>query len=164
MPIVPFESLPDSARVWVFGADRPVRGEAAERLLAEVDRYLAGWRAHGEPLTVARDWRADHFLTVAVDQTDAHASGCSIDGLFRTLGALEQRIGASLVGGGRVYWRRGDGGVRVGDRGDFARVAAEEGIGGDTRVFDPTVTTLGDWRARFDTTVQESWHAQLLGA
>jgi hypothetical protein len=99
MPTIAFDALPDTARVWVFAADRPVRGEGAERLLGEVDRYLAGWKAHGHPLTVARDWSADHFLTVAVDQTEAHASGCSIDGLFRRLQALEPALGTSLLGG-----------------------------------------------------------------
>jgi len=28
MPLVPFETLPDAARVWVFGSDRPL-SEAA---------------------------------------------------------------------------------------------------------------------------------------
>jgi hypothetical protein len=29
-------------------------------------------------------------------------------------------------------------------------------------VFDPTVTTLGEWRERFETRVAESWHSQLI--
>jgi hypothetical protein len=87
MPTVPFDQLPDDARVWVFASDRPLAGAHAERLLATVDAFLARWSAHGQPLTAARDWASDRFLVVAVDQRDAHASGCSIDGLFRTLQA-----------------------------------------------------------------------------
>jgi len=67
MPIVPFASLPDSARVWVFASDQPLTGAAADTLLAAVDGFLAAWRAHGLPLRCARDWRDGRFLAIGVD-------------------------------------------------------------------------------------------------
>ena len=162
MPLVPFESLPDDARVWVFASDRPLAGGDADRLLRSVDAYLERWKAHGQPLTVARTLTEDRFLTVAVDQRDAHASGCSVDGLFRTLKEIERDVGASLVGAGRVHFRASDGSVQSVDRADFGDLAAAGRVAADTRVFDPTVGTLGEWRARFETRVAESWHAQLI--
>src|SRR5436309_2053496 len=105
MPIVPFETLPDESRVWVFGSDRALAGRDAERLLAEVDRFLSQWKAHGVPLTCARDWRDEHLLTVGVDSTREDASGCSIDGLFRVLQTIERPLGTRLVGGGRLLSR-----------------------------------------------------------
>jgi hypothetical protein len=160
MPPVPFSSLPDDARVWVFAAADPVRGAAADALLARVDAFLATWAAHGVPLRCARDWRDDRFLAVGVDQSLEGASGCSIDGLFRTLHMLEPTLGTTLLGGGRVYWRGADGAVQVADRERFARQA-----GGDAAlpVFDTTVTTADGWRARFERPLAESWHAQLVG-
>lgn len=163
MPRVSFDSLPADARVWVFAADRPLTGDAADRLLGEVDRFLDGWAAHGEPLTSARDWRDDRFLAIAVDQRDAHASGCSVDGLFRIFKGLEGALGARLLGGGRVLWRGGDGVVRQATRAEFEALAATGEVGRATRVFDPTVDTAAAWRDRFETTAAESWHATLLG-
>ena len=143
MPRIPFDSLPDSARVWVFASDRPVTGPHAARLLGEVDRFLDGWGAHGQPLTAARDWVDDRFLAVAVDQRDAHASGCSIDGLFRTLQRLEPEIGASLVGGGRVYYRDAGGRVHAVSRDEFSERGSRGDVTPATPVFDPTVGTAG---------------------
>ena len=162
MPLVPFESLPDDARVWVFASDRPLAADSAARLLAETDRYLSGWKAHGEPLTCGRTLTESRFLTIAVDQRDAHASGCSVDGLHRTLKQVEREIGASLVGASRVHFRTPEGAVQSVERGEFAALAAEGLVRGDTRAFDPTVQTLGEWRARFETRVRDSWHARLL--
>src|SRR5258708_25662393 len=105
MPIVPFRELPDSARIWVFASDRELPGAPADTLLAAVDAFLAGWKAHGVPLRCAREWRDDRFLAVGVDVTAENASGCSIDGLFRTLQQLQREIGAQLVGGGRRFYR-----------------------------------------------------------
>jgi hypothetical protein len=162
MPRVDFARLPDDARVWVFAADRPLAAPAADRLLAEVDRFLDGWAAHGQPLTCARDWRESRFLAVAVDQSAAHASGCSIDGLFRVLQPLEAAIGATLLGGGRVLYRDASGTVQSVSRDEFSSLAVSGVVSGETRVFDTTVGTAGAWRERFESLAAEAWHASLL--
>lgn len=162
MPLVRLENLPDDARTWVFGADKTLDATASETLLSEVDRFLSQWKAHGAPLTVGRDWKYGRFLTVAVDQSTAGASGCSIDGLFRTLKALEPKLGASLVTSGLVFYRDVGGAIRSVDREGFTALSAEGKIQPDTPVFDPTVTTLGEWRARFELDAARSWHAGLL--
>ena len=164
MPLVPFDSLPDDSRVWVFAAEPPLHGAAAEQLLDDVERFLERWQAHGAPLRTGYDWREGRFLTVGVDQSTAGASGCSIDGLYRTLRALEPALGASLVGGGRIFYRDSAGCVVSVSREIFGDLATAGGVGRTTRVFDTTVTALGDWRARFETTLGASWHAQLVPA
>jgi hypothetical protein len=127
-------------------------------LLGTVDGYLAEWRAHGQPLTCARAWRDSRFLAIGVDQSDAYASGCSIDGMFRVLQQLQQRLGASLLGGGRVFYRAADGAIESVTRDEFPG----RDVSAETRVFDTTVATVGEWQTRFETYAGTSWHAALL--
>jgi hypothetical protein len=162
MPVVPFETLPDSSRVWVFGSDRLLTEEGTKVLLAGVDAHLDDWKAHGAPLTVGREWRDGRFLIVAVDQSTAGATGCSIDGLFRVLQQLEREAGASLVGGGRIFYRDNHGVVQSASRDEVAALAQSGGITKDTVVFDTTLTDLGTWRACFERRAKESWVADLL--
>lgn len=162
MPRVPFQSLPPSARLWVFGAERPILGSAAQGLLAAVDGHLERWNAHGAPLTCAREWTEDRFLTIGVDQSTAGASGCSIDGLFRLLKSMEGEVGTALVGGGTVYYRDPAGPVVAVTRDEFSELAADGAVRRDTRVFDLTVATVADWKERFETETARSWHAGLL--
>src|SRR5215813_10814736 len=159
MPIVPFNQLPDSARVWVFGSDQPLVGAAADTLLASVDQFLSEWRAHGIPLQCARDWREDRFLAVGVDVDEENASGCSIDGLFRTLQQLERVIGSRLVGGGRIFYRT-DSKVETATREEFLSRVREGGIGRDTPVFDTSLVEAGDWRTKFEQPAMTSWAAK----
>src|ERR1043166_4353610 len=156
MPIVSFESLPDSARVWVFGADQPLQGAAADTLLAAVDQFLAEWKAHGVPLYCAREWRDDRFLAIGVDTTRESASGCSIDGLFRTLHTLEREIGARMLGGGRVFYRE-NGGLRVSNREGFAERVQRGEVTKETPVFDTSITSAADWRTRFEQPAARAW-------
>lgn len=164
MPIVSFEALPDSARVWVFAAAAPVTGAAADVLLRQVDGHLSQWRAHGVPLVCARDWRDDRFLAVGVDEAASNASGCSIDALFHALRDLESQLGTSLVGNGAVYWRDASGAVMHADRPTFRAAAAAGALTVDTPVFDPTITSVGAWRREFEKPARDSWHARLLPA
>lgn len=164
MPRVEFKSLPDDARVWVFGAAGDVDSRGAERLLGAVDEFLAQWNAHGEPLTCAREWRNNRFLAIGVDQSTAGASGCSIDGLFRTLARLEPELGTTMLGGGRVYYRDDAGNVNAASRKSFNELAREGRVGAETPVFDTSLTSAAAWRSAFERPVRASWHADLIGA
>jgi hypothetical protein len=125
-----------------------------------VDAYLAQWKAHGSPLTCARSWRDDRFLTVGVDQRSAGASGCSIDAMVRVLSDLERQFGLTLTDHGPVLYRAGDRVERV-PRPAFARLAREGIVGPDTVVFDNTLTRLAELRAgRWELPARDSWHAR----
>jgi hypothetical protein len=158
MPLVPFNDLPPNARVWVFGAETPVTGAAADTLLAEVDQYLAQWKAHGFPLKAARDWREHRFLVIGIDPTEEQASGCSIDGLFRQLQQVQRTIGAQLLGGGRVFYRDDKGQAQSTSRDEFGSIASRGTV---KAVFDTSLTKLDDWRRRFEQPLQDSWAASL---
>ena len=162
MPVTTFDKLPDDARVWVFGAAAPVDDIDAAKLLAAVDAYLLQWKAHGHPLTAARDWRDERFLVIGVDQRTEGASGCSIDGLFRMLQELEQAVGSTMVGGGLVFFRGPGDLVCALPREDFEALSRRGGADGSTLVFDTTLTTASDYRARFEVPAAKSWHNTLL--
>ena len=124
--------------------------------------FLFQWKAHGHPLSCAREWREERFLVVGVDQNTEGASGCSIDGLFRTLQGLEAGIGASIVAGGNVYFRDELSFVHAVTRAEFEGMAKRKEVGATTSVFDTAVTTAGAYRAKFEHSASAGWHAALL--
>lgn len=164
MPRVPFEQLPDSARVWIFASGRPLHGGDAAVLLQEVDRFLDQWAAHDAPLRSAREWRDDRFLVIGVDPTHEQASGCSIDGLFHGLQALERALATELVTGGRVFYRDKKGTAQLARRGDVPTLAGAGALHGETPVFDTTITSARAYRAAFERPARETWVAALLAA
>jgi hypothetical protein len=161
MPVVPFNQLPDDARVWVFPSGRDLNTAERAALLTEVDGFLEQWKAHGAPLRSARELRDDRFLAIGVDPTLEQASGCSIDGLFRGLRALEQRFQTSLMAGSRVFYRDPGGAPRAVERQQVPALFADGTLTPDTRVFDTSVTDARAWRQRFEVPAAESWVARL---
>jgi hypothetical protein len=161
MPLVPFSDMPDSARVWVFASPQSVPAAEAARLASSVQRFVSGWLAHGRPVHGAMDWRYDRFLIVAADEVASGVSGCSIDSLFRTLGAVSDEMGVTLLDASLVWYRDASGNIQAVSRPDFRRMAAEGRVTDSTVVFDNTVATVGDLRSGgWERPAEESWHGK----
>ena len=129
-------------------------------MLEEADAFINQWMAHGVPLTAARDLRHNQFVLVGVDERAAGVSGCSIDALVRRMQQLESVLGLELINNGPVLYREGDAVVRV-SRERFAELAAAGTVGPTTRVFDNTLTRVGDLLAgKWEVKAADSWHAR----
>lgn len=154
--------LPDEARLWVFGADRPLAPEESARASEETARFLEGWAAHGEELAAACDWRHGRFLIIALDERRAAASGCSIDALMGHVRQLESNLDVGLVDGSPVWYRDGEE-IHVASRREFRELAMRGDVSGRTVVFDLTVQRLGELRAGgWERPANSSWHGRLL--
>jgi hypothetical protein len=158
MPRIPFDQLPSDARLWIFAAERPLSSEESRRVLAEADAFIDQWAAHGMLLTAGRDLRYNQFLLVGVDERAAGVSGCSVDALVRRMQQLESILRVELVNNGPVLYREGDAIERV-SRERFAELAASGTVGLSTRVFDNTLTRVGELQAgKWEVKAGESWH------
>jgi hypothetical protein len=155
---VDFDRMPPEARLWIFAAERPLTAAEQERLLGPVDEFLNHWKAHGAPLAAARDLRHGQFLMIAVDESTAGASGCSIDAMTRVLAGLEREMGLELVNHSPVLYRTPGGVARV-DRPSFAARARQGEVSPDTIVFDNTLTRVAELRDnRWEVPARQSWH------
>lgn len=160
MPRILFDQLPPDARLWIFAAERPLTAAESARVLEETDSFISQWTAHGVPLTAGRDLRHNQFILVGVDERAAGVSGCSIDALVRRMQQLESVLGLELVNNTPVLYREGDAIERV-SRDRFAELAASGTVGPSTRVFDNTLSRVGDLLAgKWEVKAADAWHAR----
>lgn len=158
---VDFAQLPGTARLWIFAAERSLTRDEQQALLGEVDAFLDEWKAHGAPLAAGRELRGDQFLLVAVDESSAGASGCSIDAMVRVLAELERTLGLELVNHAPVLFRSSDGAIARVSRSEFSDLARRGAVSADTVVFNNTLTRLQELRTgRWETPARDSWHAR----
>lgn len=157
MPRIELDHISDNAYIWVFGLSPRLDRPKQDTLLRAVDAFLAGWAAHGQPITSAREIRDGSFLIIAAE-SDSERSGCSIDKLFGTLRRLETELGVSIVDANRVFYRSADGTVEAASRETFGDQGRPQ-----TVVFDTTAESLRDIRnGRWERPAAESWHRHLL--
>lgn len=80
---IPFEQMPDHARVWIYQANRPLSSSELERISLTMEQGIKGWEAHGAPLQASFEIRFNQVVVVAVNESVNQASGCSIDASTR---------------------------------------------------------------------------------
>ncbi len=158
-----FPHLPDSSRLWVYGVGRPLTEDEESDLLARVDTFLDGWKAHGHPLAAAREWLYGRFLLVGVDDGVTPPSGCSIDALVRILRSMESDLETEIVGGAAVWYADGEGHVERVSRAEFKERAESGLVSEETTVFDPSITRVGELRAgEWERPAGDGWHRKYL--
>ena len=97
-----------------------------------------------------------------VDESQADASGCSIDKSVAFLKVLQAEYGVDLFNRMIFSYQDTSGQVYSVDRNTFARLYATEQINDDTLVFDPLVATKQDLDQAFVKKLSQSWHKRMI--
>src|SRR5687768_5083641 len=93
---VSFESLPQTARVWIFQSDRPFEGEELKKAEVKLREFTEEWAVHGTAFETSFSIRFNQFIVLAADESRQNASGCSIDSSVRVLKDIEKLLGIKL--------------------------------------------------------------------
>jgi len=93
---VPFEELPDQARVWVYVADSQLSDDEVFALQHQLRLFCDRWEAHKEPVKAWGGVMHNLFLVLVADE-DFHAvSGCSIDSSVHFIRETGKQIGVDF--------------------------------------------------------------------
>lgn len=156
---VPFDTLPDDSRIWIYQSSRKFSDEE----MAEIDRslreYTESWAAHGTGLEASYQLKYNRFIILAVNQETQAASGCSIDDSVRFIQSLEQRYQVDLLDKMNVTYRLGEH-IAHKPLADFKKMAKDKAVSGNTIVFNNLVNTVGEWRDYWEVPAIESWHSR----
>jgi hypothetical protein len=90
---IPFEQMPDHARVWIYQANRPLTANETQLIKQTLEAGTLGWEAHGAPLQASFEIRYNQVIVVAVNESVNQASGCSIDASTRWFKELAANLG-----------------------------------------------------------------------
>jgi hypothetical protein len=92
----PFETLADSARVWIYQAGRKLTEAEKSTISDTLTAFTQSWVAHGNPLKTSFAILYDQFIVLAADENFNEASGCSIDSSVRVIRQLDEQFSLEL--------------------------------------------------------------------
>lgn len=75
------ESFSDESRVWIYQSSRPFIEKEQREINEQLEQFYLQWLAHGERVTGWAKLLFNQFIVVMADNTGAHVSGCSADGM-----------------------------------------------------------------------------------
>lgn len=156
--IVPFDKLPEQARVWIYPSDRKLSTSEVADITVELTTFLEDWTAHGQALRTGFSIPYERFIVIGLDQ-NTQASGCSIDAQVRMIQLLEQKFKISLLDRMNVTFKQGEYFSHK-PLLEFKALVKSRSIGPQTIVFNNLVQTIAEFQSAWEVPAQESWHAR----
>lgn len=151
--------VPVGSQLWVFPFERALSGVELESLSVELKSVIERWKSHGAEVRGGFAVVDGQFLLVAGGSEGAMPSGCSIDGLFRSVTREAKKIEVPIADYSRVFYVEGEN-IRSASRQEFKELASE-----DTLVYDPAIQKVDAFRnGKFKLRAGDSWHKQLINA
>jgi hypothetical protein len=152
-----------NSRVWVYQSDKQLNDADVIKLQIMLDKFTTGWTAHNNQLKAKAEIRYNRFIILIVDESQAGASGCSIDKSVRFMKDVEQEFGINLFDRFNLAYRSGEEILSV-PRHTFEELISNKTIGTDTTVFNNMVQNLTQLETKWEVPFKDSWHIQLFSS
>ncbi|MFT5104003.1 MAG: hypothetical protein ACI86C_001664 [Candidatus Latescibacterota bacterium] len=159
--LTPFKDLPENARVWVYQSNRKLSDEELSIVETKASEFLKIWTAHGSHLEAGFEIKYNRFIVIGLNQTNASASGCSIDASVRFIQSLEKEFEIDLLDKMNVTFYNGDF-IAHKSLLDFKKMAKSRSVSSNTVVFNNLVNTKAEYLENWEVPAKESWHNRFL--
>ncbi|MDT0690191.1 ABC transporter ATPase [Salegentibacter sp. F188] len=159
--LVPFNTLPESSRVWIYQSNRSFTEEELQEITEKLELFVQRWTAHGAELKAGFEIKYKRFIIIALDQEINSASGCSIDASVHFIQQLEKEYDVDLLDKMNVSYKQGDF-VAYKNLIDFRKMAKEKAVSPKTIVFNNLVNTKAEYLSDWEVPASESWHNRFL--
>jgi hypothetical protein len=156
-----YSQMPGEAKVWIYQSNRPFTGDELRELEVQISQFADEWVSHNVKLRAFGAVYLKQFIVLMVDESQAGASGCSIDRSTYFLKLVERNFGVELFDRLTFAYRNSDE-VHTVPKEEFARLYRDGAINDDTLVFDNLVTTKEAFEKAWIKPLGESWHKRLV--
>jgi len=150
----------ENSRVWVYQANRKLTDNEVGEIKVLLDNFTTGWTAHNNQLKATAEVRYNRFLILIVDESQAGASGCSIDKSVHFMQQIESHFKINLFDRFNLAYREGNN-VLSAPRHEFEEKLKQRNINTDTIVFNNMVQNLSELNTKWEVPFKDSWHIQL---
>lgn len=149
-------ALDDSSKVWIYHASRPIPEELIPDVKGHIHSFVSNWVSHNRALKAYGNIFHNRMICLFVDETQAGASGCSIDtsvNFVKNLGAeydvdFFDRMIFSYIDNDAVYSAK---------KSELKELYQDQTINDSTLFFDNLVKTKEQFIQQWLVPLSDSW-------
>lgn len=154
-------TLADQSRIWIYQSNQPFPSSEIENIKTHLQSFCTSWTSHNRWLKADGAILHDRFIVLMVDETQAGASGCSIDKSVHFIQSLEAKYGVNMFDR-MLFAYQQDGEIKTAHRDEFSNLYAQNIINDETLVFDNLVKTKADFEQGWVKPLSQSWHKRMV--
>ena len=156
---IPFDQLPDNARVWVYPSSRKFTPDELLIIRQKTEVFLEQWTAHGTQLQAGLDMPYDRFIVLGLNESIQSASGCSIDASVHFIQSLEDIFKITLLDKMNVTFRNKNS-IQYISLKEFRTKAKKKKFNSDVIVFNNLVQNKMEYDSLWEVPASSSWHGR----
>lgn len=152
-----------ASRIWIYQSDRELSETEIAKLETQLNQFAQSWTAHNQQLKAAAQIAFNRFIILLVDESQAGASGCSIDKSVRFIKDVESEFNINLFDRFSTAYFDGNE-IKTASREQFENLLREGKVNAETIVFNNMVSTLADLQTKWQVPLKNSWHNRVFGS
>lgn len=156
-----YEALPNQTRIWIYQSSRSIRDHEVPVLKEQINLFVERWVSHNQKLRAYGDIYHNRFIVLMVDESQAGASGCSIDSSVHFVKQIGEAMGVDFFDRMTFAYQSNDK-VKVAPQEEFARLYKQGLITDETLVFDNLVDNKAAFESEWVKPLGTSWHRRLI--
>lgn len=151
-----------ASRVWVYVSGRTLTEAEANLAQTHLQAFAQQWTAHDRALKAYAEIFNHQIAILVVDETQAGASGCSIDKSVHFLESLGAQFQTDFFERMLFFYQDADGNIQAATRDAFAQLVQNGTIQSNTLVLNNLVKNLEELNTKWWVPFQDSWHIKFL--
>ena len=152
----------ENSRVWVYQSDKKLSDNEVNQIQKQLNSFVTSWTAHNNQLKAKAEVKYNRFLILIVDESQAGATGCSIDKSVNFMKQIGEAYHINLLDRFNLAYREGEE-VLSAPRHNFEAMIQQGTINKQTIVFNNMVQNLKELQTKWEVPFKDSWHIQLFG-
>jgi hypothetical protein len=153
--LIPFENMPDHARVWVYQTDRKLLDSEVKTAQVALNEQISQWAAHGAPLAGSVEILHNRFVIIAADELQNANSGCSIDASTNWLKNIGNQLGINFFDRSIAFMEGNE--VQTVQLLELKKAVSDLIIAPETIIFNNLVDNIAGFKQNWKQKAIESW-------
>lgn len=152
------ETFPKSSRIWVYQASRELNPSEMEYILSALRKFVPAWTAHDQQLS-AHGWVTNKlFLFLMVDESQAGASGCSIDSSVAFIRSLGEKLNIDWFDRLNFAYKDDSDRLHLIHKDELPNAYQSGVVHDDTIFMNTLINNRGDIESKWEVPLKDSWH------
>tara|TARA_A100001011_G_scaffold178706_1_gene187499 strand:+ start:5894 stop:6376 length:483 start_codon:yes stop_codon:yes gene_type:complete len=156
---VPFNQLPDHARVWIYPSNRELTKSEISKIENLAEDFLNQWTSHGNDLQAGVNLPYDRFIVLGLNESIQSTSGCSIDASVHFIQSLEADFDIVLLDKMNVTFKKQNT-IDYIPLNEFRNKAKRKEVAPDVIVFNNLVLNKIEYETLWEVPASSSWHSR----
>ena len=158
--LVDFDTIPNSAKLWVYPSSRKFYPQEIEELQNELETFISSWKSD-DGFKTSFKVLYNRFIIFTADDSESILNLTDIDKSVAFILSLEQRYSVTLLDKMNVCFKQGEY-VQYKELKEFKKLLKNKAVTGKSIIFDNTISNKGDFEDFWEVPIENSWYNRFL--